>query len=152
MKIRQADRSDYDELALIMFEAVRQGSSSYSEEQRAAWVPEIRHGDEWNARLDRQSVFVAESDALLCGFLSCDADGYIDLAFVRPSAQKQGVFRRLYEQVELHARQAELKRLWVHASFNAFPAFTATGFNVVEEQTVEIRGQRLKRYEMEKFL
>ncbi len=74
----------------------------------------------------------------------------LDFAFIRPSEQRTGIFRRLYESTEKLARQHGERRLWVHASLMAQPAFAAMGFEIVRKETVEIGDQSFERFEMEK--
>ena len=54
-----ATPTDYPDLADVMFDAVRNGPSQYTEAQRLAWVPTLRSGEEWVARLDRQAIAIA---------------------------------------------------------------------------------------------
>lgn len=150
--IRTGDVRDSAALAEVMFEAVRRGPSKYTSAQLAAWVPEIRSGPEWSKRLMSQAIWVAEQDQVVVGFMSLAENGYIDLAFIRPSHQGTGVFRGLYERMEQSARARGVKRLWVHASLMAQPAFSAMGFSAIEEQAIEVRGEVLRRFEMEKSL
>ena len=133
-----------------MFDAVRNGESRYSDAQRAAWVPKIRGGPEWIERLSSQSIFVGHDSTAILGIMSLAKDGYIDLAFIRPAAQGTGLFRRLFSSVEELAQQLGEQRLWVHASLMAEPAFSASGFTIVCSETVEVRGQTLDRFLMEK--
>ena len=149
---RIATADDYAAVAEVMFDAVRNGNSDYSRQQREAWVPQVRGGREWAVRLDAQTIVVAEEDGCMLGFMSLTEDGYIDFAYTRPSAQRTGVFRQLHREVEKIARQKGKPRLWVHASLMAQPAFARAGFDVIEEQSVEIRGLWLRRFEMEKPL
>ena len=151
-RIRIAHRDDYGTVAEIMFESVRHGASAYSESQRIAWMPDVPSGSKWLERLESQTVYVAQQDNNLAGFMSCDQTGYIDLAFIRPKWQGTGTFRRLYSAIEEWAREQKLVRLWVHASLNASGAFAAMGFRTLSEETVEIRGQELNRCVMEKLL
>lgn len=51
-----ATSADCDDLADVMFDAVRNSPSKYTEAQRAQWVPERRSGEEWAARLARQAI------------------------------------------------------------------------------------------------
>ena len=150
--IRQATKKDYDDIADVMFEAVRHGRSAYSQAQRQAWVPEPRSGVEWVERLHCQSVFVAEISKQVIGFMSLVRNGYIDFAYIRPSSQGSGVFRCLYESVEKLAVKDGESRLWVHASMMAQPAFSAMGFSIKKKESVEIGGQTFQRFEMEKYM
>lgn len=150
--IRLATVNDYDLLGEVMYDAVRHGRSDYSEKQRQAWVPSPQQGNDWHKRLSHQKVLVADELATIAGFMSlADAD-YIDLAYIRPARQGTGLFRRLFIEVERLAINSNARRLWVHASLMAQPAFTSMGFRVVRDEVVEVRGQSLPRYVMEKVL
>lgn len=150
--IRVANSEDYDAIADVMFDAVRNSPGEYTQEQRQAWVPQRRFGAAWIDRLNSQTIFVAEDAGQLFGFMSLAGNGYIDFAFIRPSAQGTGLFRRLYHAIEEIARRTDEYRLWVHASLMAQPAFTAVGFSITENQKVQIGGQFLERFQMEKHL
>ena len=56
------------------------------------------------------------------------------------------------EAIEAKARASGERRLWVHASLMAQPAFAKMGFAVTEEQVVYIGDQSFERAEMEKPL
>jgi putative acetyltransferase len=147
-----ATPTDFDSFADIVFDAVRNGPSKYTESQRAAWVPERRGGEEWAARLEGQVIAIARDDTHAVGFLSLAPEGYIDFAFIRPEAQGTGLFRRLFAMIEAKARSQNERRLWTHASLMAEPAFAAVGFVVVERQVIQIGDQSFERARMEKLL
>lgn len=147
-----ATPADHAQLADVIFDAVRNGPSLYTEPQRAAWMPERRSGPEWDGRLAGKDIIVGRDGAHIVGLMSIETGGYIDFAFIRPEAQGTGLFRRLFDKVEAHARAAHEPRLWVHASLMAQPAFAAVGFGVVEHQVVQIGDQDFKRAYMEKLL
>jgi putative acetyltransferase len=84
--------------------------------------------------------------------MSLAAGGYVDFAYIRPAAQGSGLFRRMYERIEQRARERGDVLLWVHASPMAQPAFAAVGFAVRHSEAVEIGGETLQRFEMEKRL
>lgn len=146
-----ATSADYDDLSDVMFDAVRNGPSRYTEAQRENWVPERRSGRDWHARLDRQVIALARDSTGIAGFVSLDAGGYIDFAYIRPEAQGTGLFRRLFDRIQTCSLERGDPRLWTHASLMAQPAFAAMGFEVVEHQTVEIGGESFNRAEMEKL-
>lgn len=142
--------TDHAELADVIFDAVRNGPSKYTQAQRAAWVPMRRTGAEWDARLSSKDIAVGRDRDRILGLMSIESGGYIDFAFIRPEAQGTGLFRRLFVMVEARARANAEPRLWVHASLMAQPAFAAVGFLVVEHQVVQIGSQDFKRALMEK--
>ena len=150
--LRWATRADYADLADVMFDAIRRGRSRYTERQRERWAPKPREGPEWVERLDRQEIAVAEGPGGLLGFMSLAAGGYIDFAYIRPEAQGAGLFRRLYAAIEHRAASGGARRLWVHASLMAQPAFAAVGFEVTEREHVSIGDETFERFVMEKRL
>lgn len=147
-----ASPDDHADLADVIFDAVRNGPSKYSQAQRVAWVPERRSGAEWLARLARQDIAIARDETAIVGLMSLEPGGYIDFAFIRPAAQGTGLFRRLFAMIEIKACKQGESRLWVHASLMAEPAFAAMGFTVIERQIVQIGDQDFKRAMMEKRL
>ena len=139
-------------MAAVFFAAVREGPSLYSETERAAWLPALPEPEEWAARLAAGVVALAAIGQTPVGFMTLDAAGYIDLAFVRPEHQRKGVFRALYAVIEARARALGLRRLTVHASLMAQPAFRGVGFSVIQHEKVDCGGVFLPRAEMEKVL
>ncbi|MED5547723.1 MAG: GNAT family N-acetyltransferase [Pseudomonadota bacterium] len=150
--IRRAAPADFAVLGEIMFDAVHNAPSRYTPQQRQAWVPEPRRGDDWNARLAGQVIFIAEQDGHAAGFMSLAPPDYVDFAYIRPGFQGSGLFRRLYTAIEEVALEEGQTRLTVHASLMAQPAFSAMGFQVTQRETVEVRGEQLDRFAMEKPL
>ena len=147
-----AHEPDWAELAEVMYDAVRNGPSPYTEEQRRAWLPEPHSEEAWQNRLSGQFVVQARAQGRALGFLTLTPQGHVDLAFIRPAAQGQGLFRGLYAAIEAAAVERGLSQLTVDASLAAQPAFAAVGFTILAEETVAIRGQHLRRYHMQKQL
>lgn len=152
MHTRIANFDDYQQLGEVMFDAVHCDASLYSEAQRLAWVDRPRHGEEWNKRLAGQSIIVAEIASQIVGFISLAPHGYIDFSYVRSDQHRRGILRRLYSELESLALKVNEARLWVHASLMAQPAFSKFGFVILERETVEVRGEYLDRFLMEKKL
>lgn len=148
--LRWARESDHELLGRVMFDAVRNGRSRYTDAQRAAWTPAPRRGPDWDRRLRSQDIIVAEAGEDILGFMSLAPGGYVDFAFIRPRAQGSGLFRLLYERIAERAAERGEARLWVHASLMAEPAFRALGFDVVRRETVVIGDQPFDRAEMER--
>lgn len=144
-----ATHADYGAVADVMFDAVRNGPSKYTDAQREQWVPARRSGADWNDRLARHKIIVARHETRVVGFMSLDEGGYIDFAYIRPEMQGSGLFRELYSFIAERSRARGDARLWVHASLMAQPAFSALGFTIVEHQCVSIGSETFERYEME---
>jgi len=151
-RFRWATPDDTDVLADIMFDAVRNGESRYTEQQRQAWVPVRRSGIDWIARLQAQDVIVAEQDGKAVGFMSLAPGGYIDFAYIRPQAQHSGLFRQLFAHIVSKATEKSEPLLWTHASLMAEPAFEKLGFTIRKRERVWIGEQAFDRCEMEMSL
>ncbi|MEL7033484.1 MAG: GNAT family N-acetyltransferase [Pseudomonadota bacterium] len=150
--LRLANAADYDALGAVMFDAIHHGPSEYTREQSRAWAPVPRSGPDWQARLAKQHIIVAERNDEILGFMSIEPGGYIDFAYIRPNAQGSGLFRRLFMEVLNKARSDGESELSTHASLMAQPAFSAMGFEVDFHETVEVDGQSLARAHMTKTL
>jgi len=150
--MRLGNARDHTALGELMFDAVRNGPSPYTEAQRAAWVPAPRSGKAWHERLSPQTIVLEEHGGEIRGFMTLRDDGYIDFAYIRPACRGEGLFRRLFDEVRRIAVARSDERLWVHASLMAQPAFSAMGFQITRRETVEIGDQFLDRFEMEMTL
>ncbi|MCK0149092.1 GNAT family N-acetyltransferase [Marivita sp. S6314] len=152
MTCRVATRTDYDCLGQIMFRAIREGPSPYTDAQRRAWMPRVNAGPGWAARLAQHHVVLSAEGPDIVGFMTVDPAGYIDLAYILPDARGQGRFAQLLDAVTEHARARTCAGLCTHASLMAQPAFARHGFRVVRQETVIRSGETLRRAEMYKSL
>ena len=89
MSLTWSTPTDHAELADVMFDAVRNGPSKYTDVQRAAWVPERRRGVEWESRLAAKDIAVGRDGDRIIGFMSIEGGGYIDFAFIRPVVRRK---------------------------------------------------------------
>lgn len=144
-----ATPDDLPHLGGIAFDAVRNGSSPYTPAQRAAWLPAP---PDWAGRLADQQVALARIGGDIAGLMSLRADGYLDLAHIRPDARGRGLFGDLFAMIEAHARKTGLSALTTHASLMAQGPFASQGFTVTHRERVERNGQWLDRAEMRKDL
>jgi putative acetyltransferase len=149
IEYRWATETDYDVVGEVIFDAVRNGPSLYSEAQRNAWVEAPRSGPEWQQRVAAQSIAVADLGDNIAGLMSLRQDGYLDFAFIRPAYQGSGIFRKLYSMILELAHEQKQPRILVHASLMAQPAFSAMGFEINKEESVQLNGQYLDRFEMQ---
>lgn len=140
--ITPARSSDYAALAQLMYHTIRIGARAYTVPERAVWMAKIPGGRRWRARLDAMDVYVARSSKGPLGFVAMTRTGYVDFAYVSPTAQRRGVFRGLLGV--LQSAHPGLP-MTTHASLHAQPAFAAVGFTVVHHEVVRRQGQRLKR-------
>ncbi|WP_135505839.1 GNAT family N-acetyltransferase, partial [Planococcus koreensis] len=124
-------------------------------EQLAAWAPEALRQEkveQWRVSLAENKTFVAWKDGKLAGFADLAADGKLDRLYVHQDYQGRGIAGRLLREIEQEARRQKVVELKVEASITAKPFFEHCGFTVIEPQTIERRGVRLKNYRMAKAL
>lgn len=95
---------------------------------------------------------MAEIAGAAVGFMTIDARGYIDLAFVISKVAGTGVGWRLYQAVERRARDLGTTRLTTEASKTAKPFFERQGWTTDSEQVVLKRNVPLINFKMSKSL
>jgi len=151
--IRAFRAEDAVAAAQIFFDAVHEGTKDhYSAAQRRAWGGAVPDPARWLARLSATTAFVAAQDGAVLGFMTIDADGLINFAFVSPAVAGAGVGWRLYRAVEEKARQLGVTRLHTEASLKAKPFFERQGLRVLQEQKVPVKGLKLTNFKMQKAL
>lgn len=149
LHIRAGDVSDYDALGALIYDAIHNGPSFYTKAQSRAWMPAPRSGSDWAGRLSGKDLFVAEDADGLAGFMSLEPGGYVDFAYIRPSAQGSGLFRKLFDAVRSKALADGETHLSTHASLMAQPAFRTMGFETLAHEVVAVKDQELKRAHMQ---
>lgn len=144
---------DAPHVAHIFFHAIHEGTGThYTAAQRQAWAGSAVEVERWALRLPQWHGFMAWQGDAPQGFMACQADGYLNMAFVLPAAAGQGVGKALYAATEAWARAQALPRLHTHASLAAQAFFTARGFDTLHAEEVQRQGQTLQRFAMEKWL
>ena len=137
-------------LRALFYDAVHTAcAADYTPAQLDAWAPRAYDPAAWAEALFCRTVLAAERDGALLGFGSVGPDGYLDLLYVRPERQGQGLGAALCDALE---GLYPVGRLTVHASRTARPFFETWGWRVVRAQRVERRGQTLENFVMEKEL
>jgi len=152
LRIRRFAEPDRNRVCDVFRAAVLEiDPASYSAEQRTAWVQRSAPG-ELAERCAAGWTWVAERADEVIGFMTCEDDGHVDLAFVHPLQQGLGVARALYAELEREARRQRLGRLFVEASVAARPFFERAGFAVRARNAVRLGDQVLSNWSMNKRL
>lgn len=151
--IRLYDDADLDTLIDLFAGSVRQvASRDYGPAQIDAWVPVAVNGKHWTTRLGGRPTYVAEAGGEIVGFSDLEPDGHIDMLFVHAAHQGRGVAHALLDHIHARAHEQGLDRLFTEASITARPFFERNGFEMIEAQDVELRGQTFRNYRMAKRL
>ncbi len=151
--IRTYRPDDLDALIELFTSAVRQvASRDYSPAQIEAWAPVAVNRAQWKTRLGGRPTYVVEAGGQIVGFSDLEPDGHIDMLFVHADHQGRGIARALLDHIHGRAGEQGISRLFTEASITARPFFERKGFEVVEAQDVELRGQTFRNYHMAKSL
>ncbi|WP_114820386.1 GNAT family N-acetyltransferase [Chryseobacterium sp. KLBC 52] len=124
----------------------------YDLQQLEAWKSGAENRERWVKVIKEQYVLVAVKENKIAGFCTLDQGKYIDLLFVHKDFQHRGIATLLYQQIEKKALLNNEKELTADVSKTARSFFEKTGFQVIQEQTVYVKGVALINYKMAKHL
>jgi putative acetyltransferase len=153
LTLRPATATDLAALTALFYNTITTvNAADYDEAQVAAWRAGASNREGWLRRIAEQQFRVAERGETVVGFGSLSNDGYLDLLYVHRDMQRQGIARRLLEELEHVARTRGLSEITSDVSLTARPFFERYGFVVVREQQVVLRGIELTNFKMTKTL
>ena len=145
IEIRKYRAEDLEALSRLFYETVHAvNARDYTEEQLAAWAGDA-HTLARRRDLAAQTTLVATLGGEIVGFGSIDAQGELDLLFVRRDCVGQGVGTLLCDRLE--EGRSEIA---VYASVTARPFFEARGYALEREHTAVRQGVALKNFFMRK--
>ncbi|HCJ7274025.1 TPA: GNAT family N-acetyltransferase [Vibrio cholerae] len=152
IEIRKYQESDAHDLWAIFYYTVRNVNlRDYSQAQVEAWAPDDFSSEIWQRKMNLLSPFVAEIDGKIVGYSDLQENGLIDHFFCHHEHQGRGVGRQLMEHVLRMGKLQGITRFYSEVSITARPFYERFGFKVTQEQTIEVRGQKLCNFVMEKF-
>ncbi|PSU86696.1 GNAT family N-acetyltransferase [Photobacterium kishitanii] len=152
IKIRKYVEADAQALWDIHFYTIRNiNIRDYSQSQVEAWAPDCPDLFIWKNRMRGLSPFVAEIDSVIVGYTDLQPSGLIDHFFCHHEYQGQGVGKALIKHVFRIGSLRGVKRFYSEVSITARPFYEHFGFKVIQAQEVEVRGQILKNFVMEKY-
>ena len=151
--IRLFKTGDCDAMITLFWRSVHEvACQHYNPAQLAAWAPEKIDQENWLKCCVSRPTWLAWDHNTLAGFIDLEANGHLDLLYVSPDYQGQGVAKALYNEVEKQARLNKNKTIFVEASLSARPFFEKQGFHIQARQTVERNGETFINFKMEKSL
>ncbi|EID4421516.1 GNAT family N-acetyltransferase [Vibrio vulnificus] len=152
IEIRKYQESDAHDLWAIFYQTVRNVNlRDYSQAQVEAWAPDDFSSEIWQRKMNYLSPFVAEIGGKIVGYSDLQENGLIDHLFCHHEHQGQGVGRQLMEHVLRMGELQGITRFYSEVSITARPFYERFGFKVIQEQIIEVRGQKLCNFVMEKF-
>jgi putative acetyltransferase len=151
--IRQATSNDLAEILQLFKETIEViNAKDYSPEQIIVWKNGASKKERWLKKISEQYFLLAEVDNKLAGFGSITHDGYLDFMYVSKDHQNMGVASKIYDNLEEFAMANEFDKIISDVSITAKFFFERKGFEIVQEQQVEIEGIALTNYKMQKHL
>lgn len=151
MNVRDLKRGEEEQLFKLFRSTIRNiNSRDYSEAQIQAWASDEISSGIWAEKIQSIKPFLVESAGQIVGYSDLQPTGLIDHFFVHFRWQGQGVGKLLMAEIERRRIEMGIPHLEAHVSVTARPFFEAFGFDVVQEQAVDVRGQTLKNYIMKR--
>lgn len=151
--IRQATQNDLDAIIQLFSETIEVvNAKDYSAEQIRVWKAGASKQEKWLKKISEQYFLIAEIDKSLVGFGSIAHDGYLDFMYVSKDHQGRGVASEIYNSLEKFAVENGIGKIVSEVSITAKPFFEKKGFEVLQEQQVDIDGVQLRNYKMQKRL
>lgn len=153
MRIRLATADDLDQITQLFQNTVQLiNSKDYSPAQIKVWSAGAQSTEGWLSRIRDQYFIVAQEAQNIVGFASLASDGYLDLMYIHHAHQGKGIGSALIEHLFSYAETKRIPLLASDVSITARTFFEKHGFEVVREQSVDIRGVSLTNYRMQKSL
>jgi putative acetyltransferase len=143
--------SDSPQLREVFTTSVHQNAAGhYTKAQLDAWAPAEYDAEEWERLLVQLQPFIVEQDGLIVGFADLQPNGYIDRFYVRGGWSGRGIGTAMLDYILDLAWDRSIPVLTAHVSLAAQPLFLSHGFEIVEHEEKEVRGQVLARALMRK--
>ena len=154
VEIRRAVPGDEETIAALVFEAFVPFRDEYTPD---AFVYTAILADKVRERFDEGPMWIAEEDGEAVGTVSGlpeEERFYIRSMAIKPSAQRKGIGQRLLDALEVFARDAGYKKLYLYTTFvlpGAKRLYEKNGFYVLRETPPE-EWYDMGGLEMEKIL
>ncbi len=151
--LREGHHDDFKEIRHLFIETVSGiNSADYDNQQIAVWISSIKNEAQWNEKMKKQFILVAQYENKLVGFISLEIGNHIDLLYVHKDFQRQGIAKSLYTEIEKNAKAKGQKSLTSEVSITAKPFFEQVGFKVMKKQIVTRERVELVNFKMIKEL
>jgi GNAT superfamily N-acetyltransferase/Ser/Thr protein kinase RdoA (MazF antagonist) len=151
VQVRRYQDGDAKHIASIYYNTIHTvNAKDYTKEQLNAWAPYHDNYAAWQEKCSKLNPFVAVIGDTIVGFAEFEPNGHIDCFYVHHEFQGVGVGTALMREIEMEAREKLLPRMYAEVSITAKPFFVSKGFQVIKQQTVQVRGMELTNFVMEK--
>lgn len=124
----------------------------YNAAQLNAWAPKEIDLEGWQKSLANSHTVVVEIKGLIIGFGNLNDNGYFDRLYVHKDFQGQGIATMVADELEKYAQENNITIITTEASITSKIFFEKRGYQVLKQQNVELRGQTLTNFTMQKYL
>jgi putative acetyltransferase len=156
VKIRGFQANDIQQIISLFFDTVHSvNARDYTPEQLDVWAAKDELDDKlksWKVSMEQNITYIAELNGTIIGFSYMTHDGHLDRLYIHKDFQSQGIATKLVNLLVTEARKLGMDYIDTYASITAKPFFEHHGFNIIQQQKVELRGVSLINYKMVKKL
>jgi putative acetyltransferase len=145
--------ADTPVLAAIFAAAIEElTGDDYNEEQRQAWAAVAEDEERFGKKLASELTLIATLRNAPVGFASLKGKNNVDMLYVHPSVEGQGVASMLLDALEKLAGGRGADKLAVEASDNAADFFRKRGYVAQQRNSITVNGEWLANTTMQKTL
>lgn len=127
-------------------------SKNYSAQEIKSWSAGAKNTDNWLKRIDTHYFLLVKVNQTLVGMASLEENGYLDVIYVHPKYQGQGIASDLLNKMEEKAKMYGHSEITSDVSITAKPFFLHKGYEIIQPQLVYCRGLYLRNYNVRKSL
>ena len=150
--LREYHSEDCAKIMQLFYDTIHSvNAADYNENQLDAWAPKEIDMACWDSRFLQDHAVVAEKDNIIVGIGTLKGSGYFDLLYIHKDYQRIGIATSIADEIERHFRYSGIPTVTTDASITAKRFFENRGYVVLKEQSVEIRGQFLTNFKMQKI-
>ncbi|ASB50480.1 GNAT family N-acetyltransferase [Alkalitalea saponilacus] len=151
MKITEASIADIKEITQLFYETIQEiNSKDYPKDEIDDWSSWHEDVDRWAEEIVKFYFIVAKLDAKIVGIASLATDGYLDLMFVHKDFQRQGIAKKLLDEIEKKASEQQNDLIYSDVSITAKGFFEKYGFKVEKQQLKKSKEKELINFKMTK--
>lgn len=153
MHIRKYKRGEEKYLWDIFYNTIHLiNIRDYNQSQLLAWAPHGLDKKIWENKIESINPYVVVNDERIIGYADLQENGLIDHFFCAHKWQRKGVGSLLMRRIQKEATKKSIETLFSEVSITAKPFYASHGFIVTRSQVLEVRGERLINFRMEKKL
>ncbi len=153
MHFRKATISDLNEIQELFVQTIQSVCiNDYNPDQINAWVSGVKITERWVDVIEKQFVLLAIIEEQIVGYGTLKDNNYIDFFFIHKDFQRQGIAQKIFNELELEAKNHHTKIITSDVSITAKGFFVKNGFFVKTEQKNMVKGVEIINYKMEKEL